>query len=114
MLESFYQSVRSPAQLLMVGDPLAQPWKPDATLRVAGMTKVVQGTVEWNSSVKARGLYRRFDYFLDGRNIGAGATFSFASESYTNGWHQVHVVAQQAGAVRHQAMAVYNIEIQNP
>lgn len=114
ILESFYQSVRSPAQLFMVGDPLAQPWKPVASVRVAGMEKRVKGTVEWQVSVEGTGLYRLVEYYLDGRRIGKGAAFTFDSTVYTNGQHQVHVVAYKTGAMRNQAMAVFNIDIQNP
>lgn len=39
LAESFYQSVTGPYQLLIVGDPLAQPWQRKFTLSVEGLAK---------------------------------------------------------------------------
>lgn len=114
VLESFYQSVCSPAQLLMVGDPLAQPWKPEAELTVSGVMAVVKGPVEWSARVEGEGLYRHVDYLLDGKLIGSGAAFTFDPRGYEPGKHQLHVVARQTGLVRSQVVKSFMLEIKHP
>ena len=46
LAESFYQSIAAPYQLLIVGDPLCQPWAKRPGLRVAGWPAAADGSIQ--------------------------------------------------------------------
>ena len=108
MLESFVQAVRSPLQLLLVGDPLAAPWgaRPgEASVTVRGVGERVRtGKVRLESVIEGREAraYRRVAYYLDGRRAGEGRVLWLDLSSLAPGEHTLRAVASRTGLVRPQ------------
>jgi hypothetical protein len=100
LAEAFYQSVYSPYQMLLVGDPLCQPWANLPVVSVEGLsaTETVKGRVylrPWARS-SAGHVARRFEIFLDGRlaaRCDPGGSADFDSERLPDGYHELRVVA---------------------
>lgn len=69
--EAFYQSVTGPYQLLVVGDPLCQPWAKPPQVEVAGLKQdqVVSGKVVVKAKVTPQPgtKPKRCELYLDGR-----------------------------------------------
>ena len=116
MIESFYQSIRCPLQIVVVGDPLASPWAPMATLKISGISnKPMSGIVKLKVEVKSQPgeYYGRCFYFMDGKFIGRGMEFSLDTTTVNDGIHTLRAVAYRAGTVRYQAFADARIDILN-
>ena len=115
MIESFFQSIRCPLQILLVGDPLARPWAPtNATLRLEGLPgEPVSGTLKVRAEVKSepgRG-YRRFLYLLDGRAVGRDQELVLDTSPLREGPHELRVVAYGVGLVRDQLFVEKTISV---
>jgi hypothetical protein len=100
LAESFYQSVQGPFQLIIVGDPLCQPWAKIPQVSVAGVTpnEPISGEVELTPTAKtAPGqTVRRFQLFVDGaaRQICLpGQTLKLDTTKLADGYHELRVVA---------------------
>lgn len=106
LIESFYQSVRSPLQLMLIGEPLAAPWAPDASLRIAGVEpdERLDAPRPINLHIQApRGThYSRFVYLVDGRIAGEGRAFTLEPSGLASGPHELRAVAYHVGFVRSQ------------
>ena len=125
LIEAFYQSVNSPYQLLVVGDPLCQPWalipRVTATLADGGPLEPgteLAGTVEIvpAAAVPDGGSADRFELFLDGVRIdscGSGGMLSLDTTSLADGYHELRVVAIAATAVETQGRLVVPVSFAN-
>jgi hypothetical protein len=83
LAESFYRSVSGPFQLIIVGDPLCQPWATPPTVTVAGLP--ADGAISG-----------RFELFVNGKRsqtVALGESFSIASNSLPDGYIDLRVVA---------------------
>ena len=73
LAESFYQSVHGPYQLLIVGDPLCQPWAHTPDLKLDGLkaNATLQGTIRIIPSAKTTDSEQihHFEFFFDGRRV---------------------------------------------
>jgi hypothetical protein len=109
MIESFYQSIRSPLQLMIIGEPLAAPWAQPASLRIAsiGDGETLDGPREVDLQIQASpGMhYTRFVYLVDGRPAGEGSRFTLDPASLAPGPHELRAVAYQVGFVRTQVFS---------
>ena len=108
MIESFYQSIKSPLQILLVGDPLASPWgAPEVSMSLEGTDGL--GILEITAArpvVHTSALEfwaARFIYLVDGRFIHEGHSVVIERASFTPGRHLLRTIAQSAGLVGHQA-----------
>ena len=120
MLESFYQSIKCPLQITLVGDPLAQPWASKTGIEISKCEKG-QGEGALTVAVKvapARGShYGKLMFLVDGRavkpangaGLGPGTSGTREAElrpvNMKKGRHTLRVVAYQTGLVRHQVFA---------
>jgi len=107
-MESFYQSIRCPLQLLLVGDPLAQPWARRAEVILSGLPQEpATGTFKLTARVAEsdRRYWPRWNYWLDGRWAGAGQGLEVRAAELAEGRHSVRAVAYGAGLVRAQVFA---------
>lgn len=126
LAESFYQSVTSPYQLLVVGDPLCQPWAripavevvraPDAT--PLQPHAVVSGTLalEPRATLPGDGLADRFELFVDGLRVascGLGERLSLDTTALTDGHHDLRVVAIDASPLETQGRWVQQVSFAN-
>jgi len=115
LAEAFYQSVRSPYQLLVVGDPLCRPWAsiPLVEAVVAPDSKpirpndVLAGTVEIEprAKVPGDGTADRFELFVDGVRLaqcGLGERLSLDTTQLADGHHELRVVAIENSSVETQ------------
>lgn len=104
-IESFYQSVLSPLQILPLGDPLSRPWAPKLEPEIAIKGETASGMVEMQASVKneALGVFLRFTWLVDGRVVATGRTFMWDTRNVEKGAHHVRVVvSRQLESARHQ------------
>ncbi|MGI9519758.1 MAG: hypothetical protein ACR2NP_22075, partial [Pirellulaceae bacterium] len=99
LAEAFYQSVAAPFQLLLVGDPLCQPWAVPPVFEVAGVDEgqTVSEGVELTFSADADGPeLSRYELFVDGVLRAAtppDRSLSFDSRQLSDGYHELRLVA---------------------
>ena len=126
LAEAFYQSVHAPYQLLVVGDPLCQPWAtiPEVEVVTAADSKRlesgarVSGTLELEprASLPAGGVADRFQLFVDGVRVaqgGNGERLSLDTTEMADGHHELRVVAIACSAVETQGRAVVDVVVAN-
>ncbi len=103
LAESFYQAVSGPFQLLIVGDPLCQPWARLPEFHVTGLTEgehVESGIqLEMVSTGSESPDISRYEVLVDGRLVnGIAATagksrFNMQTGFLAAGWHELRVIA---------------------
>lgn len=116
MIESFFQSIRCPLQILLVGEPLAQPWAPKAEVVLEGLEKkTVSGIISVRAEVRSEPghHYGKFMFLLDGRVVGRSKNLRFDSSTVKDGVHRLRAVAYHAGLVRSQVFTVKKIVVNN-
>jgi hypothetical protein len=110
LAEAFYQSIRSPYQQLLVGDPLCQPWARRPEVRVTGLSANEVLTKPRRLTPKATGALpaARFELHVDGRRQQSrppGGNLLLDTKGLAAGYHEARVVAF-AGPVETQGWAV--------
>ena len=120
LAESFYQSVTGPYQLLIVGDPLAQPWRRQFTLSVEGLTadKPLGGEVTLGPKCEsADGIAAvEWEVYVDGLRVmtaKSSETLHWDTRRHTDGEHSVTVVARGNDRVQTIARDNRTVKIQN-
>jgi uncharacterized protein (TIGR03790 family) len=120
LAESFYQSVAGPYQLLIVGDPLCQPWAIIPTVSVDGVEpeQQVQGVVSITPSAESKRPHwvGTFELFVDGRLVARclpGRTLSLNTANLPDGYHELRVVAADAGAIETQGRLIIPFYVKN-
>ena len=115
-IESFYQSLRCPLQILLLGDPLASPW---AVTDAIALLELPEAPVSAPFVVTARlkrsdpmRFYSRYLWLVDGRVVGEGQRPRIETAGLTAGVHQLRVVAYSTGLLRHQIFTVKEFEVQ--
>ncbi len=115
-IESVYQSIRCPLQILPVGDPLSKPWAPKNEPFIQRKDGELSGLVEMTASLadERPEVYYRFQWLVDGRAVGTGRTFVWNSRGVKDGRHFVRLVARhQLESVRHQNFTEIGVEVRN-
>lgn len=110
--EAYYQSVLSPYQLVIVGDPLCQPWAVAPSVEITGLDRKrpLSGTQEIQVSAKSATGYsiRNFDVFIDGvlllRAL-PGKAIKLDTTKLANGYHELRVVAVEESKIETQGRA---------
>jgi len=126
LAEAFYQSVRCPYQLLVVGDPLCQPWAriPDVEVVMAADARVLEpgtvlsGTVELEprATVPGGGAVDRYELFLDGVRVtecGAGGRLTLDTTALADGHHDLRVVAIETSSIETQGRSAVPVMFAN-
>jgi hypothetical protein len=126
LAEAFYQSVHSPYQLLVVGDPLCQPWAlaPEVDiLDAATGTPLAAGAplsgsleLEPRVTVAKDGKADRFELFIDGARVaqcGLGQRLPLDTAAFADGHHDLRLVAIEAGPVETQGRRVVPVRFAN-
>lgn len=116
--EAFYQSVSGPYQLLIVGDPLCQPWAVPPTFECTGLTaeQSVSGAVECVLVATGETEIARYEIFMDGRFSGAllpGQPLSFESSQLADGYHELRIVAISDHLLRTQSRHILPFTVDN-
>jgi len=126
LAEAFYQSVSAPYQLLVVGDPLCQPWAvvPKVEAVLAGQDGpltaggILSGTIEIEprAMLPDGGSCDRFELFLDGLRFdscGPGGRLSLDTTALADGHHELRLVGIAATPVETQGRAVLPVIFAN-
>lgn len=109
LAEAFYQSVAWPYQLLIVGDPLCQPYAniPQVDLKVPPPTATWSGKIDIEPVVKPAGerAVSRWEWFIDGvwrKNRAVGEKIELDTRSLADGAHELRIVAIEDGPIESQ------------
>jgi hypothetical protein len=116
LAEAFYQSISGPYQLLIVGDPLCQPWAAIPKINVAGVTphEKVKGALTLTpSGPNAVGTY---ELYVDGRlteRTVPGKPLPLDTTQLADGYHELRVVGIRSDPIETQGRAVVPIFVNN-
>lgn len=120
LAEAFYQSVYGPYQLMIVGDPLCRPWANIPRVSVSG---VEQGAkLSGKVTLRPEAQFPRpaevdhFAWFVDGVRRGrcaAGETFTLDTATLADGYHELRVVAVEAGPIQTQGHCILAVTTAN-
>ncbi len=125
LAEAFYQSVSSPYQLLVVGDPLCQPWAviPEVRATLAEGKPLEPGValsesleVVPSATLPDGGTADRFELYVDGMraaSCAAGGSLSLDTTMLADGHHELRVVAIAATAIETQGRLVVPVTFSN-
>ncbi len=116
VIESLYQSIFSPLQIMLVGDPLASPWSTRGRIKFEGLPEdEAAGLLEIKSAASDEddSHYGRYLYLLDGRPIGSGREFSFDTRKVKDGFYKLRIVAYRTGLIRNQVYVIESLRIKN-
>ena len=126
LAEAFYQAVRSPYQLLVVGDPLCQPWAVIPQVEVVNAADSrpldpdtpVSGRLELEprASLPEGSVADRFELFVDGTRVaqcGLGERLSLDTTPLADGHHELRVVAITATDVETQGRRIVPVVVSN-
>ena len=120
LAESFYQSVEAPYQLLIVGDPLCQPWAQPPTLTIDGPEpgSTVSGVVELTPRVSpaAGNKARPCEVYLDGRLYApalGNQPFALDTTGLSEGSHEVRFVATASDRIEAQSQSILPFVVDN-
>jgi uncharacterized protein (TIGR03790 family) len=106
MIESFYQSLRCPLQILLVGEPLASPWGgKDAVVEIDGLAgELTPGKIFVSARMTGKDArrYRRFTCLLDGKIVAREPELWLDTSGLSEGKHRFRVVARSTGFVSQQ------------
>jgi hypothetical protein len=125
LAEAFFQSVQSPYQLLVVGDPLCQPWAVIPEVRASlesgdplepaakfeGHVEIIPG-----ATLPEGAVADRFELYVDGMRVascGPGGRLSLDTTVIADGHHELRVVAISATAVETQGRVVIPVTFAN-
>jgi hypothetical protein len=121
LAESFYQSVQAPYQLLILGDPLCQPWARVPMVSVPGWKthekvsgkKTLKPVVELSTDQNLKHV----DIYLDGQRISKLSPESLELEIDTtkipDGYHEIRVVAVEDSLLEITGRMILPIVIDN-
>lgn len=120
LAEAFYQSVAGPFQLLLVGDPLCQPWArfPVVTVKGVAPNQELRGSVPISPSGAVPGgrPLRMFDVFVDGKLIARmvpGKTVNLDTTKLLDGSHELRVVGVATGPLETQGRTIVPFTVIN-
>ncbi len=120
LAEAYYQTVFAPAQLLIVGDPLCRPWANIPKVQVAGVkaNDKVSGTLALKPEAQAPGggSIDHYELFVDGRRQAAaqpGQSLDWNSTAESDGFHELRVVAFEAGPIETQGHVMIPVVVDN-
>jgi uncharacterized protein (TIGR03790 family) len=120
LAEAFYQSIHSPYQLLVVGDPLCRPWANVPQVSVAGVEPgtVVHGTLTLKptASVDRGEPVARFELFVDAQRAAeckAGGSLTLDTTKLSDGHHELRVVAVGPAPIESQGRQIIPVKTDN-
>jgi hypothetical protein len=120
LAESFYQSMAAPFHMLVIGDPLCQPWAVKPNIAVSGVAEYA--TLSGVASITATAKYpdaRRagsFELYVDGvrsQSVGPATPMSLDTTKLADGWHEVRVVAIDNTPIAVQGAWIGQVRVKN-
>ncbi len=120
LAEAFYQSVTGPYQLLIVGDPLCQPWAAFPKILVEGIKAddQIKGTMVFTPSSVAPAArpIAMFEIFIDGRLVARNVPkhkFEIDTTHLPDGYHELRIVGTVANAIETQGRLILPFSTKN-
>jgi uncharacterized protein (TIGR03790 family) len=120
LAESYYQSVSGPFQLLIVGDPLCQPWAVVPQVEVDGIEtgQEVKGTLTLKATavVAPPEQVGFLELFVDGRLVARfapGRMLQLDTAKLVDGYHELRVVAVNAGKIQTRGRLILPVVVNN-
>jgi len=120
LAEAFYQSIACPYQQLIVGDPLCRPWANIPQVSVEGVepAATIQGkmTLKPSATIAAESKVAGFELFIDGwrrATCKPGEPLQFDTAALADGYHDLRVVAVEAGPIASQGRKIFSISTDN-
>jgi len=120
LAESYYQSVSGPFQLLIVGDPLCQPWAVAPTVKVEGIEpgQEVKGLLAIKATAETAPPERvgSMELFIDGRLVARfspGRTPQLDTSKLADGYHELRVVAIGANKIETRGRQILPVVVNN-
>jgi len=118
LAEAFYQSVATPYQLLIVGDPLCAPWRNPPAVVIDGVTagQTVKGVFILKPSIAPLSTVpvQHFEFYVDGRRRGRVAPGQNAGGDagrMLEGYHELRVVAVSGGPIEERTTTILPITV---
>ncbi len=118
LAEAFYQSVSGPYQLLIVGDPLCQPWARFPTVTVEGIkaNQELSGSVSITPAGAGTGRLRFIDLYVDGKltaRLPPGKKIDLDTTKLADGYHEIRLVGVDSGPLETQGRIILPVTINN-
>ena len=118
LAEAFYQSISGPYQILIVGDPLCQPWATPPKMVVQGIKadEVVKGTLSITPSVLASRSLSSVGIYVDGKRIAAqlpGKALEIDTTKLADGYHELRLVGIDSGPIETQGRTIVPFRVNN-
>ncbi|MGA2798085.1 MAG: hypothetical protein ABSE63_10925 [Thermoguttaceae bacterium] len=120
LAEAFYQAVQSPYQLLIVGDPLCRPWANTPMVKVSGLKPnyLVKGTLTLSpaATTPSGREIDHFELFVNGSRASLckpGGVLTLDTALLPDGYHELRVVAVEAGLIQSQGRAILPVITDN-
>ena len=120
LAESFYQALYAPYQLIIVGDPLCQPWAniPEITVGGAKSGDTLTGKVMLRATAKLSHMdsVDRFEFFVDGQRLAvfsADEPMELNTREFTDGDHELRVVGIENSPIESQGRAIIPVRFSN-
>jgi hypothetical protein len=120
LAEAYYQSVASPYQLIIVGDPLCQPWAVAPKVSVEGAAEGAQ--LKGDVTLKPAAKYpdgrsaSRFELYVNGirrQSIKLGETFLLHTSGMSDGFHELRVIAIDNTPIAVQGSWIATVQVKN-
>jgi hypothetical protein len=97
MMESYYQSIASPLQSLLIGDPLARPYAPPISVSILGADTLTRNfTYIAQPKSKMDQVEFRYHFLIDGalvREHSEDPSYYVNIERLSDGYHELRAVA---------------------
>ena len=123
LAESFYQAVRGPYQLLIMGDALCRPWATIPVVSIDGIADVDQplsGTIDITPKVGASASdpieVREYVVYVDGQEVTRvqdGGSFKLDTTKIPDGYHELRVVAIQDSMIESRGQLIRPLKVDN-
>ncbi len=120
LAESWYQSVASPYQMILVADPLTQPFAQFAGLELISpsLQTAWSGAVQLDTKISPREESRiaRLELWIDGipvSSISPGDPMQWDSKTVDDGYHDLRIVAEEDGLIRTRTAIRHGITVYN-
>ena len=117
LAEAFFQSVASPYQLLVVGDPLCRPWARIPSIAAKGIQpgETVSGQITITPGSPSLGI-AKYQLYLDGRlkeECLPGEQFSLDTTTKPDGFHELRIVGIDNTPVENQGRMIIPCQFNN-
>jgi hypothetical protein len=119
LAEAFYQSISGPCQILIVGDPLCQPWAtlPKVTVQGIKAGETVKGTITVTPGGIAIGrALSMVDVFMDGKRIAGsapGKALGIDTTKIPDGYHELRFVGIDSSPIETQGRLIVPFSVRN-